>query len=87
LVSDHDRPEPPAIRQLEQLVKALGDELASFRRRAQVSEGRVRVLEAALADGADGASLERLRQLEKENEDLRARVGFPQCAPGGSSRA
>ncbi|MBL8981320.1 MAG: hypothetical protein JNL26_04010 [Gemmatimonadetes bacterium] len=66
----------PALRQLEQLVRALGDELAGFRRRAQAAESRVRALESAAAVGSDLASLERLRTLEAENAELKARLAF-----------
>jgi len=73
-VSDREVAESVAFRQLEQLVRNLGDELATFRRRAQVAEARVRVLEEAVQIGGDAASLERLRTLEAENADLRERV-------------
>lgn len=36
----------------------------------------MRVLETAMEHGGDSASLERLRTLETENADLRARVVF-----------
>jgi multidrug resistance efflux pump len=75
-VSDHDRPEPAAFRQLEQLVRNLGTELAAFRRRAQTAESRVRVLEAAVSHGADEASLHRLRVLEQENIAIRERLDY-----------
>ncbi len=72
----HEAPESPAFRQLEQLVHHLGEELAGFRRRALAAEARVRVLETAMQQGGDSASLERLRILEDENADLRARVVY-----------
>ncbi len=71
-----ERPTSPAVRQLEQLVRALGDELAGFRRRAQVAETRVRALEGAAGAGTDIASMERLTALEEENAELRARLAF-----------
>jgi hypothetical protein len=64
------------LRQLELLVRALGDELAGFRRRAQVAEARVRALESAASAGSDLASLERVQALEAENADLKARLSF-----------
>lgn len=73
--SDRAAPESVAFRQLEQLVRNLGDELAAFRKRAQVAEARVRTLEATVAQGGDPASLERLAAIEKENAELRARLG------------
>lgn len=72
----HEAPESPAFRQLKQLVHHLGEELAGFRRRALAAEARVRVLETALQQGGDAASLERLRVLEEENIDLKARLAY-----------
>lgn len=75
-MSAHEPPEPGSFHQLEQLVRHLGEELTAFRRRALASEARVRVLETAMQQGGDSASLERLRVLEIENADLRSRVAF-----------
>jgi len=75
-VSDPELPDSVAFRQLDQLVHHLGEELAGFRRRALAAEARVRVLETALEQGGDAASLERLKTLEIENADLRARVAY-----------
>lgn len=75
-MSVHEPPESPAFVQLEQLVRHLGEELAGFRRRALAAESRVRALEAAVQHGGDSASLERLKTLEAENADLKARVVF-----------
>lgn len=75
-MSDLEAPEAVAFRQLEQLVRHLGEELASFRRRAQAAEARVRVLETAVEQGGDAASIERLRALEVENAELKGRVAY-----------
>ncbi|MEO6447378.1 MAG: hypothetical protein ABIZ91_10135 [Gemmatimonadaceae bacterium] len=75
-MSDQELPDSAAFRQLEQLVRNLGDELASFRRRALSAESRVRALETAMEQGGDSASLERLKILESENADLKARIAF-----------
>ncbi|HEX4931899.1 MAG TPA: hypothetical protein VFV33_01895 [Gemmatimonadaceae bacterium] len=75
-MSDPELPDSASFRQLEQLVRHLGEELAGFRRRALAAEARVRVLEAAVEHGGDSASLERLRTLEQENADLKARVVY-----------
>lgn len=75
-MSDREVPESVAFRHLEHLVRSLGEELAGFRRRAHAAEGRVRALEAAVEEGGDSVSLERLRVLEDENADLRARLAF-----------
>lgn len=73
-MSDNVRAEPRATRELEILVHHLADELAGFRRRAQVAEARVRVLDVQ-PDGAAGAGLaERCAELEAENEKLRSRL-------------
>ncbi|MBK8249413.1 MAG: hypothetical protein IPK85_18750 [Gemmatimonadetes bacterium] len=66
----------PALRQLDALVRALGDELAGFRRRAQAAEARVRALEGAATVGSDLATLERVRALELENAELKSRLAF-----------
>lgn len=66
--------ESPAFKQLEQLVRNLGDELSTFRKRAHAAESRVRTLEAALAQGGSELSLERLSALASENADLKARL-------------
>ncbi|MBK6488685.1 MAG: hypothetical protein IPF98_17960 [Gemmatimonadetes bacterium] len=75
-MSEPELPESAAYRQLDQLVHHLGEELAGFRRRALAAESRVRDLESAIQLGGDSASLERLRVLEEENVDLRARISF-----------
>ena len=74
-MSDHERIEVTGFKHLEVLVRSLGDELASFRRRAQAAESRVRSLEVATSHGLDAASAERLRQLEAENAALQERLG------------
>ena len=51
--SDSARPELRAWRELEQLVRHLGEELAAFRRRALQAEARLR---AAEGDGAAAAT-------------------------------
>jgi uncharacterized protein involved in exopolysaccharide biosynthesis len=75
LESDPAAPESQAFRQLEQLVRHLGEELATFRKRAQAAEARARTLEVAVGQGSDEATLARLTRLEAENADLRARLG------------
>lgn len=75
-MSDSERPDVTAFRELEHLVRGLGDELASFRRRALQAEARVRELEAGgtaggTAGGDRGVNVAKLR---KENEMLRKRL-------------
>lgn len=73
------RPEEIAFRELESLVRHLGDELASFRRRALSAEGRLRDLDAAAGGEPPPAAevealRERVEELEQENGALRERV-------------
>jgi hypothetical protein len=76
-MSDSERPEALAFRELEQLVRHLGDELAGFRRRALVAESRVRELESVEAKPGVRQQRElgdRLNQLEHDNAVLRGRL-------------
>ena len=70
--SEHQLEAVSAFEELEQLIRHLGDELASFRKRALVAETRVKELEAA-TDGAPVSSAA-MAKLEKENAALRARL-------------
>jgi hypothetical protein len=71
-VSDSVRPETAAFAELEQLVKHLGDELASFRRRALQAEARLKSLESTGVKGV--ISPERVNFLERENAGLTTRL-------------
>ena len=76
-MSDSERPEALAFRELEQLVRHLGDELAGFRRRALVAESLVRDLESQDAQPEVVQQREisdRLNRLEHENAILRSRL-------------
>ena len=76
-MSDSERPEIAAFRDLEQLVRHLGDELAGFRRRALLAESRLRELESEdrAPDVIQQRALdERVTELEHENAVLRARL-------------
>lgn len=76
-MSDSERPETLAFRELEQTVRHLADELASFRRRALTAEGRLRDIEVAGApSGVDErrALGEQCTALEADNAALRARL-------------
>jgi len=70
-VSDNERPETAAFRELELLVRHLGDELASFRRRALQAETQLRAVEAR---GTSLGDLRRLEEIEAENVALRRRL-------------
>lgn len=75
-MSDSVRPDRAALRELEQLIGALGDEMASWRRRAHEAEARCRELEAQIeatvpsAASAAGGDTD----LHRENEELRRRL-------------
>ena len=71
-MSDSVRPEIAAFAELEQLVKHLGDELASFRRRALQAEARLKSLESTGVKGV--VSPERVQFLERENAGLSTRL-------------
>ena len=76
-MSDSERPELAAFRDLEQLVRHLGDELAGFRRRALMAESRLRELESEdrTPEVTQQRALdERVTELEHENAVLRARL-------------
>jgi hypothetical protein len=73
LASDNELPESEAaFADLERLVHHLGDELASFRRRALQAEARVKALESS--PGATRTSPERIEKLERENASLKMRL-------------
>jgi len=71
-VSDSVRPETAAFAELEQLVKHLGDELASFRRRALQAEAKLKGIESTGVKGV--VSPERMQHLERENAGLTTRL-------------
>lgn len=71
-MSDSARPETAAFTELEQLVHHLGDELASFRRRALQAEARLKTLESTGVKGV--VSPERVQYLERENAGLTTRL-------------
>jgi hypothetical protein len=72
-VSDNERSEIHAFRELTMLVRHLGDELASFRKRALTAESRVKAIDVAGSTSTEGLA-ERVAQLEAENTDLRTRL-------------
>jgi predicted RNase H-like nuclease (RuvC/YqgF family) len=66
------RPELAAFRELEALVRHLGDELAGFRKRALQAETRLKQFESAAGSGKP--TPEKLAALERENRNLRSRL-------------
>ena len=78
------RPEIAAFQELETLVRNLGDQLASYRKRALTAESRCRTLEAEVAN----ASAERERLLESLLAAKRALAearSAPQPTPSASA--
>src|SRR5687768_10537555 len=73
-MSDNDRPELRAFGELETLVRHLGEELATFRRRALLAESQLRDAGQSSPARGKGPLGERLAELETENETLRTRV-------------
>ena len=70
-------PESHPLPQLAQLVHHLGEELASFRKRALQAEGTLRGYETAKATrSGDLFAEQRVVELEKENADLQARLEY-----------
>lgn len=62
-----------AFVELEQLVRALGEELARFRKRALQAEARVKKVDSA-GESGDLFSGDRIAALEAENRELRSRI-------------
>ncbi len=74
-MSDHERLEAAAFGELEALVRKVGDELASMRRRALLSEARLKELDSAGRGGPVQPKLaDRIARLERENTKLRDRL-------------
>jgi hypothetical protein len=75
-VSDPESlPETHPLAQLSLLVRSLGEELASFRKRALQAEATLRGYESSSRSG-DLFAEQRVVELERENADLRARLQF-----------
>jgi hypothetical protein len=72
-VATSDRPELASFRELESLVRHLGDELAGFRRRALQAEARLKAIETGGGPASAGL-IERVAVLEAENRELARRV-------------
>lgn len=78
--SSHERPEDAALRELEAVLRAVGEEMVALRRRAQIAEARIRELERgeqlaldAMSSGGPPADV-RVGELERENNDLKDRL-------------
>jgi hypothetical protein len=71
-MSDNDRPDVTAYRDLEAVVRSLVDELAGFRKRALAAEAKLKGFESASGSSAKAGA--RMAELEEENQRLRAQV-------------
>lgn len=71
-MSDSARPEKAAFKELESLVRHLGEELSGFRRRALQAEARLKEIDTAASSSKP--TPERLAALERENKDLTRRL-------------
>lgn len=73
-MSGHARPDVEAFRELESLVRTLGEQLASFRQRALAAEERLRRIDSS-SDSPDPPHVrERILALEQDNAALRGRL-------------
>ncbi len=71
-MSDQERPDVAAYRELQTVVRSLIDELAGFRKRALAAEAKLKGFESATGSTAKTGA--RLAQLEEENARLRSQV-------------
>ena len=69
-------PESHPLPQLTHLVRSLGEELASFRKRAIQAEATLRGYESSRSRTGELFAEQRLVELERENADLSARLEF-----------
>ena len=72
MASGVERPDLEALRELEEVLRHLEEELASFRRRALAAEGKVADYTRLAARGEEIPS--RLRELEDGNRGLEQRL-------------
>lgn len=83
-MSDSARPDLAAFRELEQLIRALGDEMAAWRRRAHEAEARLKASEARLArQSAEQPAAARAGASPAASAATAARAGEP--AQSGST--
>ena len=73
-MSDNERAEVTAFRELEALVRSLGEELAAFRRRAIAAEAQLKEAGQTPRVSRSGEIIDRATELELENQALRERV-------------
>ena len=77
MANSYDRPDLPALDELEQVVRALADELGAWRRRTLKAEAELREAQASggvVATAELKESRQRVIDLETENQALRQRI-------------
>jgi hypothetical protein len=78
-MSVHAPPEVEAVRELESLVRTLGEQLASYRQRALAAEERLHHIDSTADQPEPPRVRERIRALEQENAALRGRLDAAQA--------
>ena len=73
-MSANERAEIVAFKELEALVRSLGEELATFRRRAIAAEAQLKEAGQTPRVSGTGEAVDRASELELENQALRERV-------------
>jgi hypothetical protein len=71
-MSEPERPDAAAFRELQSVMRNLVDELAGFRKRALAAEAKVKGFESATGSSAKAGA--KLANLEEENARLRSQV-------------
>lgn len=71
-MSDPERPDAAAFRELQSVVRNLVEELASFRKRALAAEAKLKGYESATGSTAKTGA--KLAHLEEENSRLKVQV-------------
>ena len=80
-MSDRERPDAAAFRELQTTVSHLVDELSGFRKRALAAEAKLKGFESATGSSARTGA--KLAALEEENARLRAQVDRARTSVGG----
>ncbi|MGH7624674.1 MAG: hypothetical protein ACREOJ_05055 [Gemmatimonadaceae bacterium] len=73
-MSDSARPDLEALDELEQLIRSLADEMATWRHRAHDAEARLRTVDERTAQTAAGKPSPEMVALSRENEELKQRL-------------
>jgi hypothetical protein len=80
-MSDPERPDAAAFRELQSVVRNLVEELAGFRRRALAAEAKLKGYESATGSTAKTGA--KLAHLEEENARLRSQVDKARASTRG----